>query len=347
MNEFSKKPKFLTYRADKMENYMYEYVTSYNGKTSKYIKNYFGWDEINSENLKNIYSGKAFRPSICILVCTSFSGTIEMALPPSISVELVHNFSLIHDDIEDNDKFRRHKPTLWTIWGIPKAIITGNSILVLGNKVLNNMTKNGTTEKDLFLSQKILTESYLKMMEGQFLDISFETEKNISLEKYLKMISLKTGALIECSVILGAIASKKDIDNFLYNLVSKFGRDIGLLFQIRDDLLGVWGTDKTGKPVGADIKRKKKSLPIILSLGSRNKSAAKKINEILSKQGLEEKDVIDVMNVMDELKIKEKCEEISKNYQLSIERTIKKLPIKKNQKVIFNEISEFLISREN
>ena len=97
------------------------------------------------------------------------------------------------------------------------------------------------------------------------------------------MISLKTGALIECSVTLGAIASKKDIDNFLYNLVSTFGRDIGLLFQIRDDLLGVWGTDKTGKPVGADIKRKKKSLPIILSLNSENKSASEKINEILSK----------------------------------------------------------------
>ena len=90
MNKFSKKPKFLTYPADKMENYLYKYVTSYEGKTSKYIKNYFGWDELDKNNLKNIYSGKAFRPSICILVCTSFSGTLEMALPPSISVELVY-----------------------------------------------------------------------------------------------------------------------------------------------------------------------------------------------------------------------------------------------------------------
>ena len=347
MNEFNKKPRFLTYPADKMENYLYEYVNSYNGKTSKYIKNYFGWDELGFDSLKNIYSGKAFRPSICILVCTSFSGTLDMALPPSISVELVHNFSLIHDDIEDNDKFRRHKPTLWTIWGIPKAIITGNSILVLGNKVLNNMVKNGSTEKDLFISQKILTESYLKMMEGQFLDISFEKEKNISLEKYLKMISLKTGALIECSVKLGAIASRKTVDNILYNLVSTFGKDIGLLFQIRDDLLGVWGTNRTGKPVGADIKRKKKSLPIILSLNSRNKSATENINKIMLKQELEDNDVNDVMNIMDELKIKNKCEEISKNYQHNIEKTIEKLPIEANQKKIFNEISEFLISREN
>tara|TARA_Y100001935_G_scaffold242100_1_gene232232 strand:- start:854 stop:1897 length:1044 start_codon:yes stop_codon:yes gene_type:complete len=347
MNEFNKKPKFLTYQADKMENYLYEYVVSYNGKTSKYINNYFGWDDINSGNLKNKYSGKAFRPSICILVCTSLSGTLDMALPPSISVELVHNFSLIHDDIEDNDKVRRHKPTLWTIWGIPKAIITGNSILVLGNKILNEMLKNGSSKNDLFNSQRILTESYLKMMEGQFLDISFENEKNISQDKYLKMISLKTGALIECSVMLGAIAANKNLNNEVYKLISEFGRDIGLLFQISDDLLGVWGTDKTGKPVGADIKRKKKSLPIILTLNSQDNSASKKVNNILLKESLNQNDVDNVMDVMSSLKIKEKCEDISKKYQSNLEEIISKLPIEKEQRIVFNEISEFLITREN
>ncbi len=347
MDEFNKKPKFLTYQADKMENYLYEYVVSYKGKTSKYINNYFGWDNLNSENLKNKYSGKAFRPSICILVCTSLSGTLDMALPPSISVELVHNFSLIHDDIEDNDQVRRHKPTLWTIWGIPKAIITGNSILVLGNKILNEMLKNGSSKNDLFNSQKILTESYLKMMEGQFLDISFENEKNISQDKYLKMISLKTGALIECSVILGAIAANKNLNDEVYRLVSEFGKDIGLLFQISDDLLGVWGTDKTGKPVGADIKRKKKSLPIILTLNSENISASKKVNNILTKENLNQNDVENIMDVMSSLKIKEKCEIISKKYQSNIEGIVSKLPIEKEQRIVFNEISEFLITREN
>ncbi len=347
MNEFNKKPKFLTYEADKMENYLYEYVLSYNGKTSKYINNYFGWDNFDSKNIGSKYSGKAFRPSICILICTSLSGTLEMALPPSISVELVHNFSLIHDDIEDNDKVRRHKPTLWTIWGIPKAIITGNSILVLGNKVLNKMLINGSSKKDLYKSQKILTESYLKMMEGQFLDISFEKERKISEEKYLKMISLKTGALIECSVILGAIASKVNLNIESYKHISSFGKNIGLLFQIRDDLLGVWGTDKTGKPVGADIKRKKKSLPIILTLNSSNISASKKVNQIMLKKSLGKQDVSDVMDVMSTLKIKEKCEKISKKYQNNIEEIVKKLPIENEKKVIFNEISEFLIKREN
>lgn len=347
MDEFNKKPKFLTYQSDKMENYLYDYVLSYDGKTSKYINNYFGWDNSHSNNLDNKYSGKAFRPSICILICTSLAGTLEMALPPSISVELVHNFSLIHDDIEDNDKVRRHKPTLWTVWGIPKAIITGNSILVLGNKVLNEMLSNGSSKNDLYKSQMVLTESYLKMMEGQFLDISFEKEKKISEEKYLKMISLKTGALIECSVILGAIASKANLNSKTYNEFSYFGKNIGLLFQIRDDLLGVWGTDKTGKPVGADIKRKKKSLPIILTLNSSNISASNKVSQIMLKESLNQKDVHDVMDVMSELKIKEKCEEISKDYQNNIEKIVKKLPIDKNKKIIFNEISDFLIKREN
>ena len=347
MNEFNKKPKFLTYQADKMENYLYEYVLSYNGKTSKYINNYFGWDDFDADDKVSKYSGKAFRPSICILICTSLSGTLEMALPPSISVELVHNFSLIHDDIEDNDKFRRHKPTLWTIWGIPKAIITGNSILVLGNKILNKMLINGSSKSDLYRSQMILTESYLKMMEGQFLDIAFEKERKISEEKYLKMISLKTGALIECSVILGAIASKTNLNEKLFKQVSSFGKNIGLLFQIRDDLLGVWGTDKTGKPVGADIKRKKKSLPIILTLNSSNISASKKVNQIMLKKSLNQKDVNDVMDVMSTLRIKEKCEKISKKYQNDIEQIVEKLPIEKDKKFIFNEISEYLIKREN
>ena len=122
---------------------------------------------------------------------------------------------------------------------------------------------------------------------------------------------------------------------------------LGLFFQIRDDLLGVWGTDKTGKPVGADIKRKKKSLPIILTLNSSNMLASKKVQKILSKKNLIQTDVNNVMDIMDELNIKEKCELLSKQYQNNIESIINKFPIDEDRKKIFNEISEFLINREN
>ena len=345
MNNFIEKPKFLIQYEELINDYLQSSVISYDGNISKYINNYFGWEDKNGNKINSKYQGKAFRSSICLLVCDAFEGDIEVALPPSISVELVHNFSLIHDDIEDNDKFRRHNPTLWTIWGIPKALITGNLILVLGNKRLEQLLEYGMSNKALFLSQKLLTESYLKMMEGQFLDISFERKSNILEEEYLKMISLKTGALIECSVMLGAIASKKNLTDIEFNLISQFGKDIGLLFQIRDDILGVWGTDKTGKPVGGDIKKKMKSLPVILTINSSNKFR-NQIEKIMAKDILIESDIDKFILIMDELQIRKKCDDIALKYLQKIQHTITLMPISSEFKKTFNEITNFLMHRE-
>ena len=342
MEKFNKKPNFLTKYEVIISDYLKSSVLSYDGDISKYINNYFGWED---KDLVNSYLGKAFRPALCIALCDSLSGDINAALPCSISVELVHNFSLIHDDIEDNDKLRRHKPTLWTIWGIPKALITGNSILVLGNQKLEELLEYGISKEKLFFSQKLLTESYLKMMEGQFLDISFEKKSRISEDEYLKMIGLKTGALIECSVILGAISSNKKLSNTELQLISDFGKDIGLLFQIRDDILGVWGTDKTGKPVGGDIKKKKKSLPIILTINS-NSAYEKEINEIMEKNEIHEDDIKKFLNIMDKIDIKNKCDDIAEKYLSKIRNTISNIPTSQEHKKTFNEITNFLMSRE-
>jgi len=342
MEKFNKKPNFLTKYEVIISDYLKSSVLSYDGDISKYINNYFGWED---KDLVNSYQGKAFRPALCIALCDSLSGDINAALPCSISVELVHNFSLIHDDIEDNDKLRRHKPTLWTIWGIPKALITGNSILVLGNQKLEELLEYGISKEKLFFSQKLLTESYLKMMEGQFLDISFEKKSRISEDEYLKMIGLKTGALIECSVILGAISSNKKLSNAELQLISDFGKDIGLLFQIRDDILGVWGTDKTGKPVGGDIKKKKKSLPIILTINS-NSAYEKEINEIMEKNEIHEDDIKKFLNIMDKIDIKNKCDDIAEKYLSKIRNTISNIPTSQEHKKTFNEITNFLMSRE-
>ena len=341
MEKFTKKPDFLTKYEVIISDYLKSSVLSYNGNISKYINNYFGWDN----KKRHSYQGKAFRPAMCITLCDSLSGDIGAALPCSISVELVHNFSLIHDDIEDNDKLRRHQPTLWTIWGIPKALITGNSILVLGNQKLEKLLDYGISKQKLFLSQKLLTESYLKMMEGQFLDISFEKKSKISKGEYLKMIGLKTGALIECSVMLGAISSNKNLTKSDLNLISDFGKDIGLLFQIRDDILGVWGTDKTGKPVGGDIRKKKKSLPMILTINS-NSAYDKDISEIMNKTKIEDNDIDKFIDIMEKIEIRKKCDEIAEEYLIKVQDTISKIPTSNKYKKTFNEITNFLMYRE-
>ena len=182
-------------------------------------------------------------------------------------------------------------------------------------------------------------------MEGQFLDISFEKKSRISEDEYLKMIGLKTGALIECSVILGAISSNKKLSNTELQLISDFGKDIGLLFQIRDDILGVWGTDKTGKPVGGDIKKKKKSLPIILTINS-NSAYENEINEIMEKNEIHEDDIKKFLNIMDKIDIKNKCDDIAEKYLSKIRNTISNIPTSQEHKKTFNEITNFLMSRE-
>ena len=163
--------------------------------------------------------------------------------------------------------------------------------------------------------------------------------------KYLKMIGLKTGALIECSVMLGAISSNKNLTKSDLNLISDFGKDIGLLFQIRDDILGVWGTDKTGKPVGGDIRKKKKSLPMILTINS-NSTYDKDISEIMNKTKIEDNDIDKFIDIMEKIEIRKKCDEIAEEYLIKIQDTISKIPTSNKYKKTFNDITNFLMYRE-
>lgn len=346
MNKINEKPNFLTKYEDIIKKYLKESLSSYSGNLSHYINNYFGWIDEEGNLIHDSYQGKAFRPSICMLMCEAMGGNVAAASVSSISIELVHNFSLIHDDIEDNDKVRRHKPTLWATWGIPKALVTGNSILALGNKELEKLKKYGISNSSIFYSQKLLTESYLKMMEGQFLDISFEKLKFVNQNDYLKMIGLKTGALIECSVLIGAATSGKELtEDDLIN-IQNFGKSLGLLFQIRDDILGVWGTNKTGKPVGADIKKKKKSLPIILALSTEYNSNKRSLTEIMENDFISENEIQRFIEIMEKIGIKDKCEQMALSQLENIQNTLKNIPIDPYFAKDFSQIGDFLMYRE-
>jgi len=211
--------------------------------------------------------GKALRPTLCLFACEALGGDWLKALPAACAIELVHNFSLIHDDIQDGDLERRHRPTVWSIWGIPQAINAGNAMRDLANIALLDLQKDLPPPKILKAFQ-ILTQASLEMIEGQYLDISYESRLDITIQDYLEMISRKTGALIACSLQLGALLASED-ENENEEVISAFrqcGRLLGLAYQIRDDILGIWGDEKsTGKPTN-DIIRRKKSLPVVYAL---------------------------------------------------------------------------------
>jgi geranylgeranyl diphosphate synthase type I len=210
-------------------------------------------------------SGKRLRPVLTLLTCEAAGGDWESALPAAASIELLHNFSLIHDDIEDGDTTRRGRATLWTIWGKPQAINAGDALFTFAHIALSALcvvSRNVPPARRLSVRERF-DRACLALTQGQYLDISFESRPNISETEYLRMIGGKTAALIAGACAIGAIVAGSDVAAYY----ERFGHEMGFAFQIQDDLLGIWGDPEvTGKPAGNDIRHRKKSLPIAYGL---------------------------------------------------------------------------------
>jgi len=213
-------------------------------------------------------SGKRIRPLLVLLSCGSAVPEPDgwrRALPAAAAVELLHNFSLIHDDIQDASPTRRGRPTVWKRWGIPQAINAGDAMYTLAYRAL--LDQGAVSGPEIALeAQAVLQETSLALTRGQFLDLDFETRSEVSLEAYWEMIGGKTAALLAACTELGALAA--GIEEPRRTAYREFGRSLGLAFQAQDDLLGIWGDEsQTGKSTAGDLAAGKKSLPILYGLG--------------------------------------------------------------------------------
>ena len=209
--------------------------------------------------------GKRMRPLLGLLAYESLTGDYRPALPGAAAVELGHNFSLVHDDIEDADRERRHRPTLWALWGVPLAINAGDALFALSRLALYRLLDDGFSERRVLALMRVYDETCLALCEGQYLDISFERRDDVSVEAYLEMIGKKTAALVGASVQAGAILATDDRD--ATEAYRRFGYDLGMAFQMADDVKGsFWTSADSGKPEAGDIRRRKKTLPLVWAL---------------------------------------------------------------------------------
>jgi geranylgeranyl diphosphate synthase type I len=225
-----------------------------------------GWS---GENAGSKAEGKQLRALFCLLACQAASGEWQTALPAAAAVELLHNFSLIHDDIEDNSHFRRGRPTVWKMWGEAQAINTGDAMYALANASLLNLTGTISPEGVLKAS-KLFQATCLRLTQGQHLDIAFEDQEQVEMEAYWQMVSGKTAALLAFSFESGALCAGADPD--IQTHYHDFGHYLGLAFQVQDDILGIWGKEeRTGKSTTGDLVTRKKTLPVLYGL-AQNKS---------------------------------------------------------------------------
>jgi geranylgeranyl diphosphate synthase, type I len=218
------------------------------------IREHFGLDDPGAKR------GKRLRPRILLTVAESEGAGAEVAFGAAAALELLHNFSLIHDDIEDGDEIRHGRPTLWARHGIPAALLAGNAMSALSYLTLIDGSRE-IAPPTIARMALCLQQAHFHMCEGQSFDIGFETSVSVTFDEYLRMIEGKTAALLSASCELGALAAGAPPERATaYGAV---GRAYGLAFQVRDDVLGTWGLpEETGKPSGADIRKRKWSFPV-------------------------------------------------------------------------------------
>jgi geranylgeranyl diphosphate synthase, type I len=222
---------------------------------------HFGWVDVDG-SAREAPGGKAVRPALAVLSAQAVGAEAGIGIPGALAVELVHNFSLLHDDVMDRDEERRHRPTAWTVFGSSAAILAGDALLALAFEALLDVAPARAHE-----AQRALAAATQQLIVGQVDDLDFERRLDVDLAQCLEMAGGKTAALIACAASIGAQLAAAP--THVVRALDTFGRELGLAFQLVDDLLGIWGsTDTTGKPVGADLRAAKKSLPVVAAMAS-------------------------------------------------------------------------------
>ncbi|MCT2591696.1 polyprenyl synthetase family protein [Streptomyces sp. N2-109] len=235
---------------------------------------HFGWIDATGRP-SAADGGKSVRPALALVSAEAAGATPETGIPGAVAVELVHNFSLLHDDLMDGDEQRRHRDTVWKVHGPAQAILVGDALFALANEILLEL---GTPEAGR--ATRRLTSATRKLIDGQAQDISFEHRERVTVAECLEMEGNKTGALLACATSIGAVLG--GADDRTADALESYGYHLGLAFQAIDDLLGVWGDpEATGKQAWSDLRQRKKSLPVVSALSARG-PAAEQLAELMA-----------------------------------------------------------------
>jgi geranylgeranyl diphosphate synthase, type I len=319
-----------------------ERVSAHAERLGAMLEYHLGWRGTELELLSTpAPAGKRLRPALTLLVAQAVCGEIPpLARDAAVAVELLHNFSLVHDDIQDRSDLRRHRQTVWSLWGMPQGINAGDALFALA---LLTVVQSGSAQAAQLSIE--LNSAALLLSEGQFLDIELqEGGTPTTLAAYESMITRKTGVLFACAARLGALAVGAPPETC--NAYAAFGLELGIAFQEQDDVLGVWGRSAaTGKPDAADIVERKRGLPAALALSRPDAPAWLVSAYAPSNQPLSTETIDRVVAHFDELGLRSEVERrVATRYRAALDWLESAVP-REPASVYLAAICEALVSR--
>jgi len=333
-------PDFCTSYHDAVRAELEKVIDSSPSALRNMLRYHMGWQDEHGRPCRG-ESGKFIRPTLCLLSCQAVGGDTSQAMPAAAAIELIHNFSLIHDDIEDASHNRHHRPAVWRLWGQPQAINAGDAMFALAYQALLKLKEKGIADHKIAVSTKMLSLACLELCEGQYLDLEYENRLDITVEDYLGMAAKKTAALLAVSTSLGAYVGSeysKAVDS-----LHLFGRELGMAFQIRDDIMGIWGTEEnTGKPAG-DIPRRKKTLPVVYGLQHSAGKGKESLQTLYAQEFIVGEDIAEVKRVLEQSGARAYAENLAEQHYRRALAQLEATGLDSFRKAPLKEIACFLL----
>ncbi|MGD2065125.1 MAG: polyprenyl synthetase family protein [Dehalococcoidia bacterium] len=286
-------------------------IDSYPSALCGMLRYHMGWQDEHGHSCDR-ESGRFARSILCLLSCQAVGGDTSQILPGAAAIELIHNFSLIHDDIEDVSDERHHRPTIWKLRGQSQAINAGDAMFTLAYVALLKLKEEGIDDERIAGAIRMLSLACLELCDGQYLDIEYENRSDIAIEDYLDMTARKTAALFAVSTALGAYLG--NADSKLVDFFHMFGKELGIAYQIHDDISGIWGTsEKIGKSVG-DISQRKKTLPVVYGLQNSEGTERKRLMKFYAQESIEGEDITEVKEILAQSGARDYAENLAQQY---------------------------------
>ncbi|MHB1006667.1 MAG: polyprenyl synthetase family protein [Chloroflexota bacterium] len=261
------------------------------------MRYHLGWVDAHG-NPVHAPAGKRIRPLLCLLACEGYGADFHRALPAAAALELLHNFTLIHDDVQDRSDERRHRATVWRLWGDAQAINAGDAMYAIAHLTIQRLAGTGTPADTVVAAMALLDRACLRICEGQCLDVDFERRPRVDRDTYMAMIQRKTAVLIGCALEMGALVAGASTRQ--QETMRRLGETIGLAYQVQDDVLGIWGDPAvTGKPAADDIRDRKKTLPIIHALESAGSDDGARLAALFTDGTMGEQEVREILGILE------------------------------------------------